>query len=214
MKPLQSHNSQSRGSLISFIIPGPIQILLYILSGLIILALINARAVWEYLYKDPVGQQRAVDLFANGSANKPASGLLSSSLPARISQILVWTIIGIIIYSVIWFIKNLFNNIRNDIVADEYVHPKNYNRAGYWRSILLRKVFFVFTATVFVGFVYTLIKILPLISNIFYQSLKNFKLSGSGKMLGASLFLALLIHLLVVIIRMMASSWRFIYADL
>ena len=214
MKSIRSHSSDNTPFLRQFIVPSPVQILLYILSGLVILGAINSRAIWQYLNNDPLGQQRAVSIFVENSGSQSGSGFLSSLAQGRLPQILLWTLIGIVIYSVIWFIKNLLNNVRNDIVADEYVHPKSYNRLGYWRSILVRKAFFAFNIAVLLGFFYAAARLLPLVSSLFYQSIHNFRLADISGVLVSSLIVAFLMHILVVVIHTTVNSWRFIYADL
>ncbi len=214
MESIHSHNTSNTFVLRRFILPSPVQILLYILSGLIILSAINARAIWRYLYNDPAGQQRAVSIFTESPSSQASSGFLSSLAQGRLLQILLWTLIGVVIYSVIWFIKNLFNNVRNDIVADEYVHPKSYNRLGYWKSILLRKAFFILNVSVLLGLIYASARILPLLSSTFYLSIHNFRLADISGVFVSSLMLAVLMHVVVVTIHTTLNSWRFIYADL
>jgi hypothetical protein len=214
MQTIRSHSSGNSSFLKQFIIPSPIQVLLYLLSAFVILAAINSLAIWHYLNDDPAGQQRAVSIFVDSSGSQSGSGLLSSIGQGRLLQIFLWTLIGVVIYSVIWFIKNLLNSVRNDIVADEYVHPKSYNRVGYWKSILLRKAFFILCVSVLLGFIYAMVQILPLLSTIFYQSIQNFRLADIPGVLLCSLALAILMYILIVIIRITSNSWRFIYADL
>lgn len=211
MTKITSHNSRPDGLARQLFLPDLAQISLYILSSILILALGNINAFWDYLNHDPIGQQKAANIFIGEGGN---GGFLNNITQNRLSQVIFWILVGSVIYAVIWFLKNIVTNLHNDVIADEFVHPKAYNRAKYWESVISRKLLFTFICVVLIGFLYAAIKLLPSLSGIFFSAIYNFKFSNLGDIAEAVLILAFLLHILVVLTRLTANSWRFIHADL
>lgn len=212
MKKIQSHNSQYLSSLKELLFPSPVQAFLYLLTSSLALSVFNARAFWSYLSSDPVGKKTAASLFINGS--QAGGSIWTKISQGRISLIIFWVIVGAIIYTVVWFLKNIFINIQNDIIADAFVHPKSYNRARYWESVLIRKVYFGGATVVLLGYIYAAVKLLPLFSSMFFAAIYNFGPVNLVSLISVVVVLSLLLHLFVVLIHMTISSWRFIFTDL
>lgn len=213
MAVIKSHNTENITLERQLFLPSLIEMLLYILTSVILLLASNVKAIWDYLSFDPAGQHKAAALI-NGSGNETSAGILGSSLQGRLGQMIIWGVVGVAIYVVIWFLRNTIINLRNDLVADEFVHPRSYNRSRYWQSIIARKAFFGFMSIVFIGFIYLLFKLFPVLSSMFFFGTHQLDQSHITQLVGSLLALAVLLHVLVVLARMTINSWRYIYSDL
>ncbi len=207
---IQSHNSNSKSFARQLLVPSPVQLMLYTLTGIAILVIANTEAIWSYLSDNPAGIEYSTKLFGSGYEE----GLLGSSIQGRLSQIVIWSLAGILIYTVIWFLRSIFINLRNDIVADAYVHPHSYNRAGYWKSIAFRKVFFIGIIAILIGFLYLFLQLFPVFSSAFFNMVIDFSANSFLKAIAAILSLTILSHVFLVIIHLAINSWKFIHADL
>lgn len=207
---IKSHNSSSNKFAWQFFVPSITEIILYALTSLVILTASNIGAIWDYLSGSPSGRQYAEELFGQG-ANE---GLLGSSFQGRVSQILVWGLMGVLIYTVVWFLKDIITNLRNDVVADEYVHPRSYDRKGYWKSIALRKTFFVSILAVLAGYIYLCAKLFPIFSSTYLYAITNFSASSLVNAVAVVAGMAILLHIFVALSRLAINSWQFIHADL
>lgn len=207
---IKSHNSSSNKFAWQFFVPSITEIILYALTSLVLLTVVNVSAIWDYLSGNPSGRQYAEELFGQGSGD----GILGTSLQGRISQIVVWGLMGILIYTVVWFVKNILTNLRNDVIADEYIHPRSYSRKNYWKSIAIRKVFFVGILAVLAGYIYLCVKLFPIFSSYYLNAITNFSASSLINALAVIAGMAILLHILVALSRLAINSWQFIHADL
>jgi len=208
---VKSNNSDSKDLVRQFIVPSPLQAVIYLLVSMLLLVLIKARAIWEAL-----GGSILIEQSSGAAANTPAStniwGQISNS---PIPQIVFWGAIGMIMYAVVWFAWNIITNLRNDMAADEFVHPKNYDRSKYWKTVLARKGFFAASVLLIAIYLYALAKFLPVIADASYSDIASFSFPSS--VIGLVLYflvIGALIHLFVLLIRVMANAWRSIYKDL
>jgi hypothetical protein len=211
---IQSHNSESASLVRQLFVPNPVKILLYLLTGFITLAVSNIVNFWTYFYATPDGQKQVIDIFGGGPGLQDQGGFFSTTLQGRLGQIVVWGLIGIGIYIAIWFIKNIITNLRNDVVADEYVHPHSYSRTSYWRSIAVRKGMFILIGGVLLGYMFLCYQLLPILSNIFFTAITNIDTGSGLNTLTTTVAVALMLHVLVVLIQLAIHSWRFISSDL
>ncbi len=208
---IKSHNSNQFYLVKDLFLPNPFHMLLYLLTSVVVLVALNASKFWDYLTRDYNGQAHSLELFGSG---EDGSGILGSSTSGRLGQMLVWGLVGVVIYIVIWFLKNIVTNLHNDVIADEYVHPHSYNRTKYWKSVVSRKALFVVIASVLVGYIYLVIQLLPVLISYFYQMVINFNYQNGLYGLASVASTTLLMHILVSLCRLTISAWRFIYADL
>jgi len=216
MKQITAHSGSQGRETKSYtwdlLIPSPAHVFLYLLTSLILLFLLNIRAYWNYLNNDPIGQKTAQNLLV--TTNNSDSSLWSSFISGRIGQIIFWVVVGAAIYTVIWFIKNILTNLRNDVVADEFVHPRFYNRAKYWGSVLGRKIIFMSVFFILAAYSYVLVRFTFVLSKLFFSVIYNFKFEDILPTIGPVVLMAFLIHVLVILARLAANSWHFISLDL
>lgn len=208
---IKSHNSEQFNLVKDLFLPSPLHLVLYLLTGTVILAAINTTRFWNYLSHNPVGRTRSLELFGSGNGS---DGILGGSTSGRVSQMLVWGLVGITIYVVIWFLKNIIINLRNDVVADEYVHPHSYDRTKYWKSVIARKVLFIFIVGVFTGYLYLLTQLTPILQGYFFQMVTQINGTTLSYGMASVASAALLLHVSISLFRLTISAWRFIYADL
>ncbi len=208
---LKSHNSQQYDLVKDLFMPSLLQISLYFLTSIVLLTVLNAIRFWEYLNKDLAGRNQALELFGSGA---DGGSLLGSGSYGRIGQMVIWGLVGVFIYIVVWFLKNIIVNLRNDIVADEYVHPHSYKRSKYWQSVLSRKALFVLISLVLIVYIYLLFQLLPVILDYFYRMVVDFNTQNALYGLAAVASTTLLLHIFISLCRLTISAWRFIYTDL
>ena len=134
-----SYNSRVKPSLRRFLVPGAADIALYLFMSLVVLLLVNARAIFNYFSSNNLTGQSIGDIIDRKAKN--FQSIWAQISQGRILQIIFWALVGIFIYITVWFIRNILLNIRNDIVADEYVHPLSYKRSKYWHTVIGRKIF-------------------------------------------------------------------------
>lgn len=192
-----------------YLLPGFVQIFLYLLLSLFVLMALNTRNIWHY-FKD-------VTVLPNGSTDNSTDlanrgwHLISHGVWL---QILFWVLVGCLVYIFIWFLSNLIANIRNDIVADQYKHPSTYSRLKFWESVLSRKVFFGFCVIVLIVYLWFFVLMANLLAKLCYSAFTNFGwLSSTGELLGAVISCAFLIYLLVLLVHITANSWRLIFKE-
>jgi hypothetical protein len=211
-------NISSYNSSIEFrdnLFPGMMQLIFCTLLAIILLAILNGRAIWTYLTTG-LAPNSTVDLGSVINRYAPWTYKVFDFVThGRVSQMLFWVFVGCVAYMLIWLGGNVLTNIRNDIVADAYVHPKFYNRSGYWSSILSRKVFFVCLMIIFLIFLYTFGRLAQVMANLTFQSIADFEVVRSLLTIAGSILgLAVLIYCLTLLLRIIRNTWRYIYKDL
>src|SRR5579871_6499539 len=139
-KDKRSYNSNLTIMTKEFLVPSWPKILLYLLVGALVLMIWNGRQLWNQFNSSILVSPSSVAT-AQSQTSDWLEKTFNSVVNGRIAQIIFWAFAGCMVYVCIWFVVNIFSNIRNDIVADEYVHPKDYNRSGYWHSVIARKIF-------------------------------------------------------------------------
>ena len=191
----------------NFFIPSPYQIILYLLVGALLLVLIKARAIWEEL-----GGSLIIDTIAETPAANSAWGKIASG---PLPQIVFWALIGMIMYFVVWFVWNIFINLKNDMAADKFVHPRNYDRNNYWSGVLAHKAFFALTVVVFISYIVMMFKFLPVIADSAYSALSSFNFPKD--LLSTAIYVSisgLLVYVFVLLLRLSANTWQSVYKDL
>ncbi len=197
----------------SLFLPSRLHFFLYFLISLLSLTFINSQNIWRYFNSSVIQQTNLGDLISN---NFPKLHNFLSKIPqARALQVAFWILIGTTLYIVFWFVRNVLNNLRNDLVASEYIHPKNFTSSGYWRPIIVRKAFFGLTSFVLLAFIYSGLKLSFALAGLCYAVIINFRLLHSLlEITLAVLAMTVLIHFFVVLCRVVIHSWQFIYVDL
>jgi hypothetical protein len=177
MQSLQSHNSIGATDK-RFLLPGGWQILLYALISVLLLIAFNLKAAWHYLNNSVLKPEGGLDNILAHQA-PGVHKVLNSVSQSILLQFVFWLFVGCAIYIFIWFAKNIAINVLNDIVADNYVHPKSYNRALYWESVIARKIFFGLSVFLLFTYIVVAIKLLSLLANLCYDRVVSFNATQS-----------------------------------
>jgi hypothetical protein len=213
MKPIESHNSIGVTNK-KFLLPGGWQIFLYTLISTLILIALNIKAAWKYLNDSVLTPEGGLDsIIANQSPG--AHKFLNALSQSILLQFVFWLFVGCGVYIFIWFAKNIAINVLNDIVADKYVHPKSYNRAMYWESIIARKIFFGLSVFMLLTYLAASTKLLFLLANLCHDKVITFHASHSIPILALALLATTaLVYALILLLHTVVNSWRLIYRDL
>ena len=204
---IKSYSSSSAGLVRQFIVPSALQVVLYILIAGALLIVFNARDIWDSL--------GAGIIFNDTPDGQTKSGFVDFISSGRLPQIIFWGVIGMVMYAVVWFGWNVLTNLRNDMAADDFVHPKTYSRTKYWSSVWGHKIFFAVSMIVLAAYIYIFFKLLTLLAGLSYDAVDNFDTFGSPLELGIYLIvIATLVHIFALLLRVTANSWRSIYKDL
>lgn len=214
-KDIRSYNSRVSGQIIQLVIPSQAQMVLNFVIAALLLAILNIRGLWHFISGGSTNVSRA-DFGSLISDRAPfVHDTFLKLAHGRFVQFLFWVFVGCVVYLLIWFIGNFFTNIRNDIVADEYIHPKSYNRAGYWSSILAKKIFFVAMVGILLAYLYAGLKFLAILADLIYSSVINDQWWDSTlQVIGHLIIAALMIQLFFVLVKLTLNSWQIIYRDL
>lgn len=210
-----SYSSRASEGLKSLLIPTGPQILLNLVLATLILLALNSRAILHYFTRG-INEKSQVELGDLIETRLPAVyDMFESFTQGRVVQFIFWLFIGCITYIFIWLVGNFITNIRNDIVADEYIHPTSYNRAGYWGSVVARKLLFVCTLFILSAYTYAGGKLIVLLAGLCYQSALEFQWLKTGSiLLGSLLITALVLQVFSYLYRVVVNAWKVIYKDL
>jgi hypothetical protein len=213
-KTTESHNTNVGAVSKQYLLPSVSQLLLYMLSGLMVLLILNVKKAWDYLNETVLVPQGGADQLI--ASNSPTvHRILDSLAHSIILQVIFWVLVGCLVYMIIWFVRNVAVNLLNDFVADNYMHPKSYKRTNYWSSILARKIFFWTSAVILVFFVLSSIKLLAYLASTLYINIVDFTFPLSiFKLLEILLATTGLIYTLILLSHVVINSWRLISRDL
>ncbi len=209
-KEIKSVNESSASQVFSSLsIPGALELVIYLLAGIIFVALVNIRALWNAINSSV--QTTYVDTSSIIDETLINFGdRLNGLLEGRPGQMLFWAIVGCLIYMLIWLSQNFIINLRNDVVADKYLHPNNYKSSSYWEGVLAHKIFFVTTVVVLFLYVFlSLTLFIPILSKIFKNATFSFSVPSSIiQLVLITLLSAIMLYLAVFIVKLVAYSWR------
>jgi hypothetical protein len=211
----KSHNTRSDIALKELLIPSAAQIWLDFTIAVVLLALLNIRGLWAYFAHGILDASQSDVSDIINQKGQGVHNFLDTISKGRFLQIVFWLFVGCVVYMLIWFVRSFFTNIRNDIVADEYMHPFTYNRNTYWQSVIARKLFFVSILVIFIGFTITGFKLALVLAGLTYSSIEAHDSAHSVvQVLGSIIVTALLIQIFVILLRLLSRSWKLIYTDL
>lgn len=208
-----SYNSRLSITARQFFIPSLPQILLYMLISSLLLVLLSGPSIWKKFNENLQSNVTLGDVI---TGNAPFLQRVVDKLShSRIPEIVFWLLVGCSIYIVIWFARNIINNIRNDVVADSYLHPVGYDRKMFWQSIFARKILLFSCMGLLLAYVIVGFKFLSVISKFFYSAIDGFSLSPSiVQIIGSVLAVAILIYLLILLFHLTVNLWRLVYRNL
>ena len=209
MAQIQSESEKQEHHFVNFFVPSVSEVLLYILLGGILLVIFNSRTLLNWLGTNYIGSPQNLNLNLN-ILNDSVSNSLSSSFGGRLGQIIVWSLIGAVAYIALWFLKNILNSFENDVIINHYLHPSNFNRAGYWGSAFASKIFFAALVILFLGYTYAALKlILPAASTLSASAVYHFEMPASILYISLCVLIAgAVIYVWVILMRLVSHLWK------
>jgi hypothetical protein len=210
---IQSYNtrqqrlSQNR----HFFLPSTEEIVLYLIIAFLLLSLIEIADIWNYFNQTVIGVKGGFSAIL--SANTPlvdkTANFLNEGTPL---QFLFWFIFGALFYALIWSLKTIFINFRNDMVIGKYYVQSSSAKKKFLVSAINRRVFFVLVVLIMGVFIFKTVKAVTSLAGLYYEDLlPSFHMPNSLLTVGMSILLtAVLIHILMVLFRLVAVSWHYI----
>jgi hypothetical protein len=212
MAEIKSHNNEAQSPVKKLLVPDFLQLTTYAMVSILLLAIMRLGEIWGWFSKS-VSKPNTSDQFASNPTM--LHNVWESVSQGRTPQVIFWIIVGISVYGFVWFLWNISNNVRNDLIAGDYVHPRNYDTKKYWQSLIARKIFFVLAVMIFIFYLVVYIKLFALMAALCQNTISDFEVEKSLSILiSCPLVGAVLTHILVVIARIAMNSWRTIYIDL
>ncbi len=208
-----SYNSRFSISAKQFFIPSRTQISLYVLISSLLLVVINGPTIWTKFKSNLQTDITFSDVIVG---NAPFLQKFIDRLSrSRIPEIVFWLLVGCTVYIIVWFIHNITNNVRNDVVADAYLHPTNYNRRLFWQSVLARKTLLFFCLVVLIAYIFAGLKFLSVLAKFFYAAIDNFMLPSSiMEIILCIAMTTLLLYLFILLAHLTINLWRLVYRNL
>jgi hypothetical protein len=184
------------------------------LVSILMLIILNIKKLWDYLNITVLAPQGGLDKIIAEKA--PAlHNLLNSLFQSVALQFLFWLFIGCVIYIFIWFAKNIVINIRNDLVADRFLHPLNYQRYKYWESVISRKVFFWISIAVLAIYIISCYRLVVSLAASCYNQIEHFHSWSSLAVISEAVLATTgIIYILVLLLHLVINTWQLIYKDL
>ncbi len=140
------------------------------------------------------------------SATQFIQGILNTPTAISGLTLLVWMIIGLIVFSLSWALIVILMDIRNDFVVSEYfVHPNSFHKSNYWFAVMSRAILTVTVYAVIFLYVFLLLRSVPImyssLRTLIGEGLEGFAISALSALLALGSWL-LGWHLIAVV-------WRF-----
>lgn len=209
MANIESRSQTTDHSVRQFFVPALPTAVLYLLLSGIILTLLNAGSIINNLSNHYIGSPDT--LKANFSTLfKGFSDSFSSAWNGRLGQVLLWACVGATAYIAIWLGKNVLNSFENDIIADHYRHPFNYNRLGYWGSSLSVKIFLAAMIFITAGYIFVACTaVLPALAALAGSAFYHFHAASSSfYILSCLLSATVAMYFLIVLLKLISHSWK------
>jgi hypothetical protein len=209
MADYKSNSQVASHKLRGFFTPSGAEILLLAIISSILLAALNAGSAIQKLSNNYIGSPD--HLKANFSTlSSSFNSSFSTALGGRLGQILLWAFIGAITYIGLWIIKNIFYSFENDVIADHYLHPSSFSRAGYWGSSFSVKIFFFALALISAAYVFVAVRaVLPAAAALAGSAVDNFHASTSPfYILSALIGLVVVLYIGKLLFKLLAHLWK------
>jgi hypothetical protein len=198
----------------NILVPSLSQFFLYFLVSLLLLIALNIGKAWDYLNNSVLKPEGGLDSII--ASNAPAvHKVINSLFQSIVLQVVFWVFVGCTVYIVLWFFRNIFINLINDITADQYVHPASYKRYKFWSGIFARRIFFWISAAILAAYIFVSAKTLHYLASFSYDAVTDFqKIQSSIDLVGSLIAITSMIYILVLLLHVVINSGRLIYKDL
>lgn len=208
-----SYNSRLSISLREFFLPSVAQVSLYTLIGTLLLVLLSSGEIWKKISGDYFDNAGFGEIFNHSVPS--VTTFINKIQMGRLPLAVFWGLIGCSIYIIIWFIINIINNVRNDIIADSYLQSTGLRRRLFWESVIARKILLSFCVVLVVAYIVVGLKFLPIVANFFYSAISSFRLPVSTlKIIISISIITFLIYLFILLSHLTVNLWRLVYRDL
>jgi len=208
-KDIKSYNSSRAETedLRRVFLPSLLDFSFYIFAGSLVLLLLNTSVIWHYFNNSVPSQESIRDTV---SQNLPLVNKLGDAAQGRVFLVLFWMAIGLGVYLLYWFLNSVIINFRNNIVVGHYyLHPSNFNKTGYWLSILKRNLIFSMNVVVLLAYVYAAVRLMLALSKFSGSAFSNFETTHALPKLGLSvLCAAFVLHFFFMLTHITIRSWR------
>jgi hypothetical protein len=209
MAQILSQNERSRNTLKDFFVPSFAAGFLYVLLGIILLLLYTFSQIIGWFGNDYLDSadklHESLHVFNTGLARS-----FDSALGGRLGQVVVWSLLGALCYILIWFVKNMFNSVENDLIVDRYLHPNNYNRSQFLGVAVGELIFFI--AMLIVLLIYTFIGlkvVLPAAASLASSAANHFKLPDSALYILLSVLVPIAaIYIWTIFAKLLPRLWQ------
>jgi hypothetical protein len=190
-----------------FLPDGP-SVALYFAVSIAMIFLLNVGSIISSLSGDSIG---SVDSL-NGSFSelgKDLNGSFSGALGGRLGQILLWSFVGALSYILIWLGRNMINSFENDIIADHYKHPADYDRKSYWSSSLAVKAFLAALILITVSLVFiSVTSVMPALAAMAGSAAHGFRAAQSPFYIAAAILaVAVDVYIIATLSRLIGRLW-------
>lgn len=209
MAQILSQNEKSTNTLKDFFVPSFAAVFLYFLLGSILLLTYAYSRILGWFsndYLESAGRlDQSLQVFGKGFGHS-----FDTALGGRLGQAIVWSLLGALVYILIWFVKNMLNSVENDFITDRYLHPKTYNRTKFLGVAIGELVFFL--ALLIVLAVYTFIGlkvVMPAAASLLSSSLSHFRFPISILYIVLSVVVpAIAVYVWVIVTQMLTRLWQ------
>lgn len=209
MSKIESQNEQAADNLKNFFVPSFAAGILLFLLGTFLLLAYNTGQIINWVgsgYLESANQLNlSINVLNNGFTNS-----FNTALDGRLGQIIFWSLLGALLYIVLWFLRNFINSFENDVIVDHYLHPQNFNRSGYWGSAIAGKIFFTAIVVVLIAYTFLALKvIMPAVGALTSTSIYNFRLPASVFYIVLCVLIpTVVIYLWSLIVRVLSHLWK------
>jgi hypothetical protein len=125
------------------------QIIIGILLGLFTVLVLNGALIFKYIFRFESETFSLIQSEVTSRSDTLFSNLNNFPLTASLVTMVLWSIVGVVVYFVSQFIVKSAKNIEEDVVVSvSYVHPKNFRQTHFWFSVLLQSLYAFFAVTV------------------------------------------------------------------
>jgi hypothetical protein len=152
---------------------------LFIISmilGFFTVLIINSSVLITYIFRYGFEAVTLLQEEASMNTDNFFNNLNSFPATATVVTMLLWAIVGFIVFLITQFIINSAKNIEEDVaISFFYVHPKNFKQSNFWFSVVLQILYILFGTTIIVFWLFLSFKIfIPFSSVVLLIALDSF----------------------------------------
>ncbi len=150
MKQIYHPDKSREMQLLLWLVPTVAEFAFYILITLLTVVIINTDFIRHYLL---IPANFSLQTALLGSIEKSLARLVGDQMSATIITTAFWALIGIIVYVILKLFGNFSSELGNDLVITRYMHPRGADTYSPLKSFVLRILFHVFMAVLFVLYI-------------------------------------------------------------